>query len=289
MEAVARKQFTLEELELVFDAQERLGHPCVLMGGQAVCLWVQRYLDSEPALKQMSEAYPFLSKDIDFQGTVAAAQRLAKLLDCRLEVADLRRDFGNLMAGKLTVWLGADALAIEILRKVPGLETKELEWLTVLERSGSRSVRVLNPVGVLAAKAWNVAHIHKEGRHDIEQLFAATVCVRRFLRDLLGLAQDDTTIVRPVLNLLQRVLLLAESRCGEAVTKRCGLDWSWSLPWLSLAKADSASIGNLRERRLPQWRRHIGQYSFSGTLGREQSALREICRASAEPAHSELP
>lgn len=237
----------------------------------------------------MSEGYPFVSKDIDFQGTVAAAQRLAKLLDCRLEVAHLRRAFGNLLAGKLTVWLGPDALAIEILRKVPGLETKELAWLTVLERSGSRSVRVLNPVGVLAAKAWNVAHIRKEGRHDIEQLFAATVCVRWFLRDLLGLAQDDPTIVRPVLNLLQRGLQLADSRCGEAVTKRRGLDWSWALPWLSLAKSDAVSVRNLRERRLPLWQRHIGKYSFSGALSREQSALHEICRASAEPAPSAQP
>lgn len=289
MEGVARKQFTLDELELVFEAQERLGHPCVLMGGQAVCLWVQRYLDSEPALKQMADAYPFVSKDVDFQGTVAAAQRLAKLLGCPLEVADMRRAFGNLMAGKLTVWLGADALAIEILRKVPGLEASELKWLTVLERASSRSVRVLNPVGILAAKAWNVAHIRKEGRHDLEQLYATVVCARRFLRDLIGLAQADSSFARPVLNLLQRVLLLAESRCGETVAVRSGVDWTWVIPWSGLAAADSPSFRNLWAKRLPGWLLQIHRQVFAGSLNREQSTLRDICRASAEPVPSGLP
>ena len=37
-----RRQFALEELAPVFQAQERLGHSCVLTGGQSVIHWAKR-------------------------------------------------------------------------------------------------------------------------------------------------------------------------------------------------------------------------------------------------------
>jgi hypothetical protein len=78
-----RRQFALEELLPVFEAQERLGHPCILMGGQAVCHWSRRYLASEPVLQAMERETALLSKDVDFQGSRQAAIAFARALGTR--------------------------------------------------------------------------------------------------------------------------------------------------------------------------------------------------------------
>ena len=63
-----RRQFALDELAPLFATLERIGSPCVLMGGQAACYWARTFLATEPALGELAQVAPFLSKDVDFQG-----------------------------------------------------------------------------------------------------------------------------------------------------------------------------------------------------------------------------
>ena len=62
----SRKQFAVEELSFLFAALERIGSPCVLIGGQAACYWARLFLQAEPALAEMQDVDPFLSKDVDW-------------------------------------------------------------------------------------------------------------------------------------------------------------------------------------------------------------------------------
>ena len=58
--------FTLGQFSEVLKIRDAAGRPYVLIGGQAVNYWAERYFEREPQLQSLR---PFTSADIDFQGT----------------------------------------------------------------------------------------------------------------------------------------------------------------------------------------------------------------------------
>jgi hypothetical protein len=58
--------FTLHQFSDVFQIRNASGEPYLLVGGQAVNYWAERYLSHEPALEKLR---PFTSEDIDSKGT----------------------------------------------------------------------------------------------------------------------------------------------------------------------------------------------------------------------------
>lgn len=278
-----RKQFAPEELGVLFRALDQSGSPCVLMGGQAANFWALRYARVEPALGEIERVFPFVSKDVDFQGDRAAAIALARALGSRAEVPSFRRAFGNLMAGQFAFALGADQLKVEVLRKVPGLKDAELLRLTTQERSGGHTIRVLNPVGVLLAKTWNVVNITKEGRHDAEQLLTMVPCVRAYIREFLQAGAADGRVLRAGLNLIKATLSFTETRLAADAAARCGIDWAQVLPHACITASAAPELRRLRELAAPRWLARIIAYRRAFPEGSPVLRLLEILARHAEP------
>ena len=278
-----RKQFSLEELVFLFETLERLQSPCVLMGGQSACYWARRFLPVEPSLREMEQVSQFVSKDVDFQGSRQAAIDLARALHATPEVPGFRQAFGNLMAGKMTLGGGAERLSIEVLRKVPGLTENEVARLSGMEPFAHLFFRVLNPLAVLMAKAWNVVHITKEGRHDAEQLLALMPCVRAYLRGFLESGATDETVLRAGLNLVERALKFAELPLARKAAQRCGVDWTWLLPHRFIAASTVPQVVRLREQRLPHWLARISRYERMVPTSTVVLRLLAILATHAEP------
>lgn len=260
MPQAASQPRSLGDLKLVFEALERLGHPCVLIGGQAVSYWARRYAQSSPVLREMEEVVPFVSKDIDFQGRKEACLAFARALGCRARVPGLHESFGSLIAGKFTVVVAGHPVEIEILRRVPGLTDLEVEKLSVLDRVGSHGVRVLNPAALLIAKAWNVAHLSQEDRWDAEQLLIMIPVVRLFLGQLLVQVGENQQRLRGLLRLIERLLGFAEKPLGRKVARNSGVDWSQLLPYTLIAASTLPEVMRLRETRLPRWRAALARH-----------------------------
>lgn len=283
MASEALRQFSLDEIAPIFPALERLGHPCVLFGGQSVCLWALRFLPTEPALQKMRRLTPLVSKDVDFQGSRDSAIALARALGSRAEVPDERQAFGNLMAGKFSIGVGPDSLKVEVLRKVPGLSANEVQKLSLLDARGDTTVKVLNPVAVMMAKAWNVANIPPEGRRDAEQLLVTIICARAFLRSLLSAAGGDRPSVRLALKLVECALAFAESSTASKAADRCGVDWSQMLPHAFLSATAQPELVRLREKRLPLWLARMSRHKSSTPNNPTVGRLLEILAAHSEP------
>lgn len=279
----SRKQFATDELAVLFRALHDTGSDCVLMGGQSVNFWANRYAAREPALRELRAIFPFVSKDADLQGDQAAAIKLARALGGTAQVPTFRRAFGNLMAAQFTVNLGRHDLTIEVLRKVPGLTDAELNRLTTKQQSGKFAIRVLNPVGVLLAKAWNVANITKEGRHDTEQLLVMVPCVRAFIREFLTAGLADDRMLRAGLNLIKVTLAFTESKIAKVATMRCGIDWSQVLPHAHIAASTLPELMRLRELRIPDWLSHLHNYQRPEALDVATKKLLSILDRHSEP------
>lgn len=279
----SRRQFALEDLTALFAALERIDRPCVLMGGQAVCYWALRFLPAEPALQEFARISGFVSKDVDFQGGREAALAFARAMGCKLQAPSFREAFGNLMSGKFSLGVGADSLSVEVLRKVPGLSQNEMTKFASLERFGALTVRVLNPIALLKAKSWNVVHITKEGRHDLEQLLALVVCVRAYLKMLLNFSGEDHTRLRGALKLIEQVLRFTELPAGRKTAEKCGVDWSQILPHTDIAASAQAELIRLREKRLPDWLGKITKHKRANPANETHRRMLEILAQRAEP------
>ena len=279
----AEPRFALEEIHFLFAALERLGHPCVLIGGQATCYWARRFQTVDSTVSELAAESDLLSQDVDFQGSRKTVAVLARSFGQQAEVPDFREAFGNLLAGKFTVSMARGPLHIEVLRKVPGLSASEILRLSGIEPFGDHGIRILNPLAVLKAKAWNVVNINKAGRHDLEQLLIMVPCVRAYLRGFLQEGQRDPRVLRAGLYLVEQSLRFTELPTARRAAEKCGVDWSQILPHTFLAAATLPELVRLREKRLPGWLAQLGrQLAASAPVGAHRRLLTILARH-AEP------
>jgi hypothetical protein len=66
--------FSLAQFSEILKIRDAAGKPYLLIGGQAVNYWAERYLVSEP---QLAALRPFTSADIDFKGNTDDVRRIA--------------------------------------------------------------------------------------------------------------------------------------------------------------------------------------------------------------------
>jgi hypothetical protein len=78
-------KYRLEEFAEVFDLRDSDGRPFLLIGGQAVNYWAERYRSIEPSLELFQ---PFTSEDIDFKGNRSDVELIAKQLNLKPAFSD---------------------------------------------------------------------------------------------------------------------------------------------------------------------------------------------------------
>lgn len=70
--------FSLQQFSEILKIRDEKGEPNLLIGGQAVNYWAERYASADPQLEKLR---PFTSQDIDFKGTRADVERIARQLE----------------------------------------------------------------------------------------------------------------------------------------------------------------------------------------------------------------
>ena len=109
-------RFSLQQFSKVFNVRNSEGLPYVLIGGQAVNYWAERYFQTEPELKTLQ---PFTSEDIDFKGGKQDVKRIAE----QLQLAEVypSKVAMTALAGCVPFQIGDLKSNIEIVRIVPGI------------------------------------------------------------------------------------------------------------------------------------------------------------------------
>lgn len=108
--------FSLQQFSAVFKIRDAAGQPYILIGGQAVNYWAERYLSTEPQLKPLQ---PFTSEDIDFKGRSEDVQRIARQLE--LPPSYPPKVQMTALAGTISFQIGGLKSNIEVIRRIPGL------------------------------------------------------------------------------------------------------------------------------------------------------------------------
>lgn len=167
-----------------------LEHEIVLVGGQAVNFWANYYEKRAP---ELAEGAPYTSKDIDFVGKHDAVEECAARLGGTARLATI--DDMNTPSTGVVLFVDENkhTRQIDFLDAVAGVK-KTVETsigAEVLDGVGRpiAAFRVMHPVLCLFSRAHNVAYLPGYNTaHARNQLRAAIICARQFIRDMV---QDD--------------------------------------------------------------------------------------------------
>lgn len=159
---------------------EALSDELVIVGGQAVNFWAERYL---PRVAELAVNAPYTSKDIDVCGEPADVRRIAGMLHGEAHVAepfDLSPNVGVVLAKDAH----GEPFRIDVLRAPAGLDGAEVRRLSLGFRAegpdgGIILLRVMHPVLSMESRAHNTAHLPGYSRpQGLKQLRASVLCAR---------------------------------------------------------------------------------------------------------------
>lgn len=190
-------------------------HGMILVGGQALAFWAAYYETSAPVIA--------ITKDVDFIGTKADVERLARGLDARRVFP--RKSAMTLLVGQVMKDLPVgNYINIDVMSGVYGdLTTEVITARAVVAESPAGRFLVMHPIDVLQGRLENVHGLPaKQDEHGMAQLNVAIEVARAFLADIASQeAADKGEPARPVaLGHITRIERLALSDAGRKVAKR---------------------------------------------------------------------
>jgi hypothetical protein len=238
--------FSLQQFSEVFKIRDAAGQPYLLIGGQAVNYWAERYLAVEPQLRSLQ---PFTSEDIDFKGGSADVQRIAMQLE--LTPFYPPKVQMTALAGVIPFQIGGLKSNIEIVRRIPGV-SGSVDALAIQAKWNEKIIRVLDPISLLACKLELVASVPQEKRHDVAHLKILLPCVRAFLDEFLQQVERGEIPARHWLGAANQVLKLTTDHRARKIAGQHQINWPEILPLTAIAKSQNDKIRRFREQQLEQ-------------------------------------
>ena len=238
--------FPLRQFSEVFKVRNPAGQPYVLIGGQAVNYWADRYLAVEPELQKLQ---PFTSEDIDFKGDREDVQHIARQL--ALSPGYPPKVAMTALSGLILFPIGNVKSAIEVVRRIPGISDSRETPAIQTEWEGN-TIRVLDPVSLLACKLELAATVSQEKRRDVVHLKIMLPCVRSFLGEVLEQVEPGHLPAREWLKAASQVLKLTTSIRARRIARQHHIDWKEILPVAAIAKSRDEKIRQFREQQLEQ-------------------------------------
>jgi len=157
---------------------------CVLIGGQAVAWWAERYGIKAFVKGKEQEV---TSRDIDFWGTREDLFKIASRLKRRPALPN--RYEMTLLVGAIELEAGGWKTALEVLHAVPGLDSANPLSAAVPEElraaAGRRKLLVMSPVSLVLAKLHALRHFSQEDRQDLVHLRVSLKASRAFITEAL--------------------------------------------------------------------------------------------------------
>lgn len=238
--------FSLQQFSAVFKIRDEAGQPYVLVGGQAVNYWAEHYLSQEPELNSLR---PFTSEDIDFKGNHDDVQRIAEQLESQANYPP--KVALTALAGFVPFQIGNLKSTVEVVRRIPGVSGSANTPAIQVEWEG-KTLRVLDPISLLACKLELAATVSQVHRRDVPHLKMLVPCVRAFLNEVLQQVELGALPAKEWLKVANRVLKLTTDRRARKIGEKQLINWTEILPLTAIAKSQDEKIRRFHEQQLQQ-------------------------------------
>jgi hypothetical protein len=115
---------------------------------------------------------------------------------------------------------------------------------------GRQTIRVLDPISLLACKLELTATVSQEGQQDVNHLKILLPCVRSFLGELLQQVEMGNLPAKDWLKVANQVLRLTTSHRAQRIASEHQIQWPEVLPLTAVAKSQNEKIKRFREQQL---------------------------------------
>jgi hypothetical protein len=241
--AAARRQAVMPKDvvdRVIAAASDRL----VLVGGQALAFWLDRY-----GIALLG--YSYVSHDVDFLADSAAdaesVYRLARALGGRAELPRRRAALTPLIGQAVRGISDSEVFNVDVLHKILGAEARTVRARAVAVRESGLSYRVMHPLDVLKSRLDNL-HGLAEKQNDLgrAQLRAAIEMARAFQREA-ATRRSQSRARRPeTLRYVGFIERLAITDAGRKIAKRHTIHVADAIEPAAVPSKD------FRAKRLPQ-------------------------------------
>jgi hypothetical protein len=241
----------IDETERIIARLEQVARDrrVVLVGGQAVAIWVSK-LESRIADALVDAV---ASRDIDLLGNSSDLRQSATLLDARVRVATF--EDRTPLTG-VAIFLDAEGheRRLDVMASVYGMNSEDIRQTAIeaeLLVDGDRRVKVwvMHPERCMESRIHNSALANKQTDLAWRQLRASILCVRAFSQLLLD--ERGEAAVRDVLKLNERIFGFAqEHRCSKLASDR-------GIETFDAVLDDDRLPEKFRTVRLPQMQKRI--------------------------------
>lgn len=238
--------FSLHHFAEVFKIRDAAGQPYVLVGGQAVNYWAEHYLSQEPGLNALR---PFTSEDIDFKGSHDDVQRIAEQLESQANYPP--KVAITALAGFVPFQIGNLESTVEVVRQIPGVSDAANTPAIQAEWEG-KTIRVLDPISLLACKLELAATVSQANRRDVPHLKMLVPCVRAFLSEVLQQVELGTLPAKEWLKVANQVLKLTTQIRAQKLATQHQINWAEILPLTAIAKSRDEKIKRFHQQQLLQ-------------------------------------
>jgi len=238
--------FSLHQFSEVFRIRDAAGQPYILIGGQAVNYWAERYLSSESELESLQ---PFTSQDIDFKGGTEDVRRIAGQL--ALTPGFPPKVAMTALAGVIPLQIGGLKSNIEIVRRLPGT-SGSVDNMAVQAEWNGKTIRVLDPISLLACKLELAATVPQENRRDVAHLKILVPCVRAFLNEFLQRVECGEIPARHWLGAANQVSKLTTTNRANKIANKNEIEWENILPLTAIVRSQNEKIRRFQEQQLQQ-------------------------------------
>src|SRR5208282_6254742 len=130
--------------------------------------------------------------------------------------------------------------AIEVVRRIPGISDADTPAIQA-EWEG-KTIRVLDPISLLACKLELTATVSQEKRRDVAHLKILLPCVRAFLDEFLQRVEHDEIPARHWLGAANQVLKLTTDHRARKIAGKHQINWPEILPLTAIAKSQDKQI-----------------------------------------------
>jgi hypothetical protein len=241
---VISEPLSVERFLPIYHALQKEGTLFVVIGGQACSLWAKQYHHIDAKL---SEYLPYTTLDLDLCAEkVQAVLDVAKALE--VEPAFPKKGTASPEMGILKYELAEGAVYVQILRGGFNVNAKEIieRRQTYLWTEHSITLELMHPVLCLQEKTAALCRRHQRGKQDLKHLRMALRFVPAFIEERL----QEGVPARPLIEMCQRILEVAESRDGMACYLKRGLRVEVAIPTESLANSGDSKLLRFVDREL---------------------------------------
>jgi hypothetical protein len=230
--------------DVVATLLDAAGPELVLVGGQSLAVWMDRYGVSMP------EGFEYVSKDVDFLAASAAdresVRRLAKALGGH-SVFPLQRAALTSLVGQAVKDVAEDEVFnVDVLHKMWGAKD-DVRARSLVVGEAPHAYRVLHPLDVLKSRLDNLYGLkEKQNELGMAQLRAAIEVAQGFQREAAAVEKAARAKRPTTLRYVAFIEKLATDDAGKKVATRYGIHVA------DAVEPAAVPTKEFREKRLPQ-------------------------------------